>query len=71
MPVSLKKIRSSGASVFLHACEACGADASFGFDVSMRLALIALTAGDVGRAKLHLGRWYCKEHRRLGGESIS
>ena len=44
MPASLKRIRDGGGMVFLHRCEACGADASFGFGVSMRLALIRLAA---------------------------
>lgn len=49
--------------VFLHTCEACGADAAFGVDVSFRLALRHLEAGNVAVAKRHLGRWYCVEHR--------
>ena len=69
MPTSLKKSRLSGASVFLHTCEACGADAPFGYGVSLRLALNALAAGDVATAKRHLGRWYCRGHRHLAGES--
>ncbi|QEH36528.1 hypothetical protein OJF2_51120 [Aquisphaera giovannonii] len=63
MPVSLKRIRQSGALIFLHTCEVCGAAASFGFGVSMRLALNALEAGDKASAKLHLGQWFCREHR--------
>ena len=63
MPVSLKRIRESGALIFLHTCEVCGAAASFGYEVSMRLALNALEAGDIATAKLHLGRWFCREHR--------
>lgn len=69
MPVSLKKSRESGALLFLHLCEVCGADASFGFEVSMRLALNALAAGDVATAKRHLGKWFCREHRPAGGEA--
>ena len=63
MPVSLKRIRGTGALVFLHRCEACGADASFGFGVSMRLAMNRLEAGDPAGARRLLGRWYCLEHR--------
>jgi hypothetical protein len=66
MPASLKTIRSTGGMVFLHTCEACGADASFGFGVSMRLSLERLKAGDQDGAKRHLGRWYCGEHRPGG-----
>ncbi len=67
MPASLKRIRGTGGMVFLHLCEVCGTEASFGFGVSMRLALKRLEAGDPGGAKLHLGKWYCKEHRDQGG----
>lgn len=63
MPVSLKRIRQSGSLIFLHTCEVCGAAASFGLGVSMRLALNALAAGDIALAKLHLGKWFCREHR--------
>ena len=63
MPASLKRIRGSGGIVFLHVCEECGKDASFGVGVSFRLALIRLVAGDALGAKRHLGEWYCAEHR--------
>lgn len=63
MTVSLKRLRESGSVVFLHRCETCGADASFGYGVSLRLALNALVAGDIATAKRHLGTWYCREHR--------
>ena len=66
MPTSLKRIRDGGGMVFLHACEVCGADAPFGFGVSMRLALERLAAGDAAGAKRHLGRWYCGGHRAVG-----
>jgi hypothetical protein len=69
MPASLKKSRESGASVFLHLCEVCGANAPFGFGVSLRLALNALAAGDLATAKRHLGKWYCREHRPAAGEA--
>jgi hypothetical protein len=64
MPVSLKRLRQSGTSVFLHLCETCGAEASFGYGVDMRLAMKKLAAGDVAGAKRCLGRWYCGEHRK-------
>ena len=68
MPASLKKLRNGGGSVFLHTCEVCGADASFGVGVSMRLALLRLAAGDLVAAKRHLGKWYCREHRPVAGD---
>lgn len=69
MPASLKKSRASGATVFLHICEVCGADASFGFGVSLRLAVNALAAGDIASAKRYLGKWYCREHRAAAGDA--
>jgi hypothetical protein len=69
MPASLKRIRDGGGTVFLHTCEACGADASFGIGVSMRLALNKLAAGDVVGAKRHLGQWYCRGHRPAAGDA--
>lgn len=63
MPASLKRLREGGGTVFLHVCEVCGADASFGYEVSMRLALNRLEAGDKVSAKRDLGKWYCGEHR--------
>ena len=66
MPASLKTIRSTGGLVFLHTCEVCGADASFGFGVSMRTALDRLKAGDAVGAKKYLGRWFCGEHKGEG-----
>lgn len=63
MPANLKTIRSTGGLVFLHTCEICGADASFGFGVSMRMAMNRLAAGDAVGAKRHLGKWYCGEHK--------
>lgn len=66
MPASLKRIRGGG-SVFLHVCEVCGRDASFGFDVHQRLALQKLAAGDVTTAKRLLGKWFCGEHRPVAG----
>jgi hypothetical protein len=69
MPVSMKRIREGGGRVFLHSCEACGADASFGFGVSLRLALNALAVGDLAAAKRHLGKWYCREHRPVGSDA--
>lgn len=66
MPASLKRIRSTGGTVLIQTCEVCGADASFGFGVSMRLALVKLTAGDAAGARKHLGRWYCGEHAASG-----
>lgn len=68
MPVSLKKLKSSGALVLVRRCEVCGAEACFGFGVSLRLALNALAAGDVAKARRHLGRWYCGEHRPSAGD---
>lgn len=68
MPASLKRIRGEGGgSVLLHTCEVCGADATFGFGVSLRLALEKLAAGDGAGAKRHLGRWYCRGHKSRGG----
>ena len=67
MPASLKTARSTGGMVFLHTCEVCGADASFGCGVSMMLALKRLDAGDQVAAKRHLGKWYCREHRPSKG----
>lgn len=69
MPASLKRIRDGGGTVFLHVCEVCGADAEFGYGVSMRLALKHLAASDPTTAKRHLGKWYCKEHRPAAGDA--
>lgn len=63
MPASLRTIRGTGALVFLHVCEVCGADASFGVGGSFRLAVRQLEAGDRVSAKRHLGKWYCRQHR--------
>lgn len=75
MPASLKRLSATGGQVFLHRCDAvgCEADASFGFEVQMRLALARLEAGDPVAAKRHLGRWYCGEHRAMGrdGEMVA
>lgn len=68
MPASLKRLRQNGASVFLHVCEVCGADASFGVGVNMRLALERRAAGDLAGAKRHLGKWFCREHRPNAGD---
>jgi hypothetical protein len=68
MPVSLKRLRQSGTSVFIHLCETCGAEASFGYGVELRAALNKLAAGDVASAKRLLGKWYCREHRPVGGD---
>jgi hypothetical protein len=71
VPTSLKRIRSTGATVFLHTCDAegCEADASFGFGVNMRLAMNRLEAVDPIGAKRHLGEWFCGKHRTMGGQS--
>ena len=68
MPASLKRLRDGGGMVFLHLCEVCGAEASFGFGVTMRLAMQALARGDLVVAKRHLGKWYCGEHRPVAGD---
>ncbi|MCC6497744.1 MAG: hypothetical protein IT193_15945 [Propionibacteriaceae bacterium] len=57
--------------MILHVCEVCGADASFGYGAHLRLALQKLAAGDIAAAKLHLGKWYFREHRPAGGESLA
>lgn len=68
--MSMKRIsREGGASVLLHVCEVCGADAPFGFEVRMRLALDRLAEGDKVSAKRHLGKWYCGEHRQTASDS--
>lgn len=65
----MKRIsREGGASVLLHVCEVCGADAPFGYEVNMRLALERLAEGDKASAKRHLGKWYCEEHRPGAGD---
>ncbi|MDY3551426.1 hypothetical protein R5W24_000502 [Gemmata sp. JC717] len=70
MPASLKRINvPGGASVLLHVCEVCGAEASFGVGVEFRQALIRLAGGDVVTAKRLLGKWYCGEHRPTGGDA--
>ena len=66
MPASLKRIRETKGTVFLHVCEACGADAPFGFGVDLRSAMKAMSARDMVAAKRHLGEWYCREHRPSG-----
>lgn len=66
MPASVKRIRDSKGTVFLHVCEACGAEAPFGVGVNMRLAMKSLSAGDAATAKRHLGKWYCGNHRPGG-----
>ncbi len=73
MPASLKRIPSTGALVFLHRCDAegCGAEASFGVGVEMRLALIRLDAGDPAGAKRFLGTWWCREHRPSGRDAAA
>lgn len=63
MPASLKRIRDTKGTVFLHLCEVCGIDARFGYGVNMRVAMKRLEAGDAAGAKIHLGSWYCGEHR--------
>ena len=63
MPVSVKRSRATGATVVLHTCEVCGADASFGRQVHFRAALKALDSGDARKAKRLLGFWYCSQHR--------
>ena len=70
MPVSLKRIRDGGGSVLLHACEVCGADAPFGTDVHLRLALERLAAGDIATAKRLLGKWFCGEHKDRGSHEV-
>lgn len=63
MPVSLKKIRESGALVLEKRCETCDAPhASFGVGVNMRAAMRALDEGNKVKAKQHLGKWYCGQH---------
>jgi hypothetical protein len=64
MAASLKRIRDTGRLVLVRQCEVCGADASFGFGVSLRLALKKLTEGDAVSARRHLGKWYCSQHKR-------
>lgn len=71
MPVSLKKLKSSGALVLTKLCEVCGADACFGVGVSLRLALNSLAAGEIDKAKRHLGKWYCREHRPTAGDNAA
>lgn len=53
--VKFYTLKSSGAQVFIHLCEICGKDASFGFDVALR--------------KNRLGKWYCRDHREIGIKS--
>ncbi len=67
----MKRIaRDGGASVMLHTCEICGADASFGIGVEVRQSLIKLSAGDAVTAKRMLGKWYCAKHKADGGEAV-
>lgn len=71
MPVSIKRIKNSGALVLEKQCEVCGSPASFGFDVHFRLAMNSLEAGDKLMAKRYLGKWYCREHRPGGGDGLA
>lgn len=68
MPASLKRLRDSDTSVYLHVCEVCGANAPFGVGVNLRLAMERLAAGDLAGAKRHLGKWFCREHRPKAGD---
>jgi hypothetical protein len=71
MPVSMKRIaREGGGSVLIHVCEVCGADAPFGCDVHIRLALNRLAEGDKFSAKRLLGKWYCREHKDRGSHEV-
>lgn len=40
-------------------CEICGGSAYFGHDVNFLIAVTELRAGNIDRAKKHLGKWYC------------
>lgn len=68
MPASLKRIRETKGTAFLHVCEACGSEAPFGVGVDLGRALRALASGDMAAAKRHLGLWYCGKHRPREGE---
>lgn len=68
MTVRLGRIEGTGACAFLHTCEECGVDASFGINVSYRAALNAVDKGKFELAKELLGKWYCLTHwRKLNG----
>lgn len=64
MPTSLKKLRQTGATVFIHTCEVCGGYAPLGVNVSYLRALKKFGRNDVGAAKELLGKWYCFEHSK-------
>jgi hypothetical protein len=44
-------LKSSGAQVFIHLCEHCEKQGSFGYGVSLR--------------KNRLGKWYCRDHKPI------
>lgn len=62
MPVSLKKIRETGAITIHGKCEVCGKDASFYIGMHLRRAFIALDKGEKEKCKQLLGKAYCGEH---------
>jgi len=63
MPVTVKIIKSTKATVILHKCELCSRWACFGIDVKYGLALLELDKKQHEAAIKHLGRWYCGEHQ--------
>lgn len=60
MPVQLTTDKEG--HLFLHkTCEECGKDATLGYGVNLRAALIRHEAGDKDGYAARLGRWYCGE----------
>lgn len=46
-------------------CEVCDKEASFGFNVNLRMAISYLEKGYKIQGMRNLGQWYCKEHKNL------
>lgn len=71
MPVSVQRLKSSGATILTGRCEVdgCTAHAPFGVGGNMMKAFKALEAGHKEQAKILLGKRYCGEHLPSKGRS--
>lgn len=64
MPVSVQRLRSTGATILTGRCEVdgCAEHAPFGTDSHMLRAFKALELGEKEKAKILLGKRYCGKH---------
>lgn len=64
MPVSVQRLRSTGATILTGRCEVegCREHAPFGVEGYIMQAFKALEAGEKDRAKLLLGKRFCEQH---------